>query len=360
MPRVNVRERTDRTNLQLYYVDPLTGNDVTKSAGTANWDEAQRAAARWEEELDSVVSVSDVSWDQFRVIFETEHMAGKSKNTGKPMAAAMNHLETAIGKARRVSDISSADISRMQAKWRQAGMKPQTLASYLGNLRVAFNWGARIGYLREPPKFTLPKRIQRHMRGRPLTDQEFEVFLAQIQHQFSMVAECWMRFTKGLWLSGLRLSEAIKLHWQDPPIRVDLDTGRHPRLRFQAEGHKARRDELTPITPDFAEFLKKTPKHDRTGLVLPLVSPKSGRHLRAESRVSEFLSEVGETAGIVVNDETGKYASAHDMRRTFGTRWAAKVKPITLKALMRHKSIETTLKYYIEQDADDIADELWG
>jgi hypothetical protein len=27
---------------------------------------------------------------------------------------------------------------------------------------------------------------------------------------------------------------------------------------------------------------------------------------------------------------------------------------------MRHKSIETTMKYYVCQDSDDIADELWA
>ena len=43
----------------------------------------------------------------------------------------------------------------------------------------------------------------------------------------------------------------------------------------------------------------------------------------------------------------------------FGTRWASRVKPATLQLLMRHKSIETTLKYYVDQDADDVADELW-
>jgi hypothetical protein len=26
---------------------------------------------------------------------------------------------------------------------------------------------------------------------------------------------------------------------------------------------------------------------------------------------------------------------------------------------MRHRSIETTLEYYVAQDADEIADELW-
>ena len=35
------------------------------------------------------------------------------------------------------------------------------------------------------------------------------------------------------------------------------------------------------------------------------------------------------------------------------------MKPVTLQLLMRHRSIETTLKYYVAQDADEIADELW-
>jgi len=61
-----------------------------------------------------------------------------------------------------------------------------------------------------------------------------------------------------------------------------------------------------------------------------------------------------------VNKIDGKYASAHDLRRSFGTRWASRVKPATLQLLMRHASIETTLKYYVAQDADDIAVELWS
>ena len=71
------------------------------------------------------------------------------------------------------------------------------------------------------------------------------------------------------------------------------------------------------------------------------------------------MSEVGDKAGVVVNRAEGKYASVHDLRRSFGTRWAARVKPATLQLLMRHRSIETTLKYYVAQDADEVADELW-
>jgi len=54
-----------------------------------------------------------------------------------------------------------------------------------------------------------------------------------------------------------------------------------------------------------------------------------------------------------------KYATAHDLRRSFGIRWAGKVKPATLQLLMRHHSIETTLRYYVGQNADATADAVW-
>ena len=62
---------------------------------------------------------------------------------------------------------------------------------------------------------------------------------------------------------------------------------------------------------------------------------------------------------MVVNKEAGKYASAHDLRRSFGTRWAKRVMPAVLQKLMRHSAIETTLRYYADIDADDLAEGLW-
>ena len=58
--------------------------------------------------------------------------------------------------------------------------------------------------------------------------------------------------------------------------------------------------------------------------------------------------------------EVGKFASSYDFRRSFGTRWAAKVMPAMLKTLMRHASVETTMKYYVDQQADDVAAQLWA
>ena len=76
-------------------------------------------------------------------------------------------------------------------------------------------------------------------------------------------------------------------------------------------------------------------------------------------RVGRAISEIGKRAKIVVNKAEGKFASAHDLRRSFGTRWAERLKPATLQLLMRHRSIETTMKYYVDLSSDDVADELW-
>ena len=51
--------------------------------------------------------------------------------------------------------------------------------------------------------------------------------------------------------------------------------------------------------------------------------------------------------------------SGHALRRSFGTRWSQRVIPIVLRKLMRHSSIETTLRHYVDQDADELAEGLW-
>ena len=55
-----------------------------------------------------------------------------------------------------------------------------------------------------------------------------------------------------------------------------------------------------------------------------------------------------------------KFASAHDLRRSFGERWSIRVMPKVLKELMRHRSIETTMRYYVGKNAEQTADVLWA
>ena len=63
------------------------------------------------------------------------------------------------------------------------------------------------------------------------------------------------------------------------------------------------------------------------------------------NRVRCIVSDIGKAAGVKVSESGGKvkYASAHDLRRSFGERWASRVMPNVLQELMRHENIQTTL-----------------
>jgi integrase len=137
---------------------------------------------------------------------------------------------------------------------------------------------------------------------------------------------------------------------------VDL-SGRRAMLRIPAGCQKGNRDTLTAIAPDFYDHLMKTPPAERKGRVFP-VTGASGEPLN-ENKVGRIISDIGEAAGVVVDKAAGKFASAHDLRRSFGSRWSTKVMPAVLKEQMRHRSIQTTMQHYVGQNAEQTADAIW-
>ena len=132
----------------------------------------------------------------------------------------------------------------------------------------------------------------------------------------------------GLWVSGLRLGEALALTWDQwaDGIRIEVD-GPDVFLLIDSEDQKNRETELHPVTPDFSDFLLSTPPMDRHGFVF---NPKRARKVsRRVDTVSDWIVDVGEKAGVKVDQKDGKpvYASAHDLRRAFGDRWSRIVEP---------------------------------
>jgi len=376
--RVHVVKFRDRKNLAMRYVDPVTEKQISKTSGTTRRREAERKAAKWEAELREgrYQKPSRITWQEFRERYEREHLASLSEKTLNANDAAFNHLEREID-PKMLESLNSEQLSRFQRKLSENGMKATTLASHLRSIRAALNWAVRKGLMRKAPNVDMPKRakgIDRTMRSRPVTGEEFERMVTVTPQVRKLEPEKWQRLIEGLWLSGLRLGEALQLSWDDDAEITVVLTGNFPRLRLYAEGHKAHRDQLLPITPDFAEFLLKTPEDARHGLVFGIEGKIPGKPLSTK-RTSRYISSIGERAGVVVdaNDtrtkvdpETGektevpRCATAHDLRRAFGTRWSKRVMPATLKQLMRHSSIDTTMKYYVEHNADDLAADLWA
>lgn len=375
---VHVVKYPGRTNLMMRYRDPITGKQVARTTGSTKQREAERVAVKWEAELRDgrYQKPSRMIWQEFRQRYTDEKLSTLAENTLSSADSALNHIERVIN-PRMLESLNAEQLSRFQRLLTSEGMKATTLATHLRAIRVALNWAQRQGFIRKTPDIDMPKAakgINRGMRGRPITGEEFDRMIQAVPKIRKLEPEKWERLLRGLWLSGLRLGEALKLSWDaDAEIAVQVD-GKYPRLRLLAEGHKALRDQLLPITPDFAEFLLQTPKDERHGLVFGIYGGIPGEPLSTK-RAGRYISAIGEKALVVtdptvshrrVNKETGEvtfvpgYASAHDLRRSFGTRWANKVMPRVLMQLMRHMSISTTMKFYIESNADSVQAELWN
>ena len=161
---------------------------------------------------------------------------------------------------------------------------------------------------------------------------------------------------------SLRLTESLEVFWnRTDRLCIDL-TGKRPMLRIPAELEKGHRNRFLPITPDFADFLLATPADRRRGPVFRPLMP-SGSRANAND-AGRMIAIMGELARVIVhtNPKTGKvkYASAHDLRRSFGNRWAKRVPTPVLMRLMRHENIQTTMAYYVDLDASELAEELYS
>lgn len=141
---------------------------------------------------------------------------------------------------------------------------------------------------------------------------------------------------------------------RDALFAVELG-GNFPCFNIAAEAEKGFKDRRLPLAPDFAEWLSAMPTEDREGKVFGVA--RAGLEVKTVGRV---ISAIGKKAAVLVNKDQNKYASAHDLRRAFGARWASKLMPADLQMLMRHESIETTLKYYVGREAEGLGERLWA
>jgi len=390
-----------REAFYMQYRHPETGRKSRRSTGKTNRRDAERAAANWERKLRDGKDdrLGRMAWHEFRRRYEDEQVGGLADATAKKIASVLNKLEAVIHPA-KLGSITADALQRFQKAMRDEGLSENTLKGHLAHLRAALAWAVDMGFLTAIPKIPKTQRAKATlvMKGRPITGEEFDRMLATVEVALTeatepdrggdykrwtpealaevrkrreelatTVAPSWRRMLRGLWLSGLRLTEALELSWTDEnKLRVDLSC-RHPMLRIPAELEKGNKDRLLPIAPEFAEFLLQTSPERRQGYVFdpqPIRADKQGCRL-GEQQVGRVLTTVGRLANVKVAEKPKgdaikvKYASAHDLRRSFGERWAARIMPQVLMELMRHESIETTLRFYVGRNAQHTAGVLW-
>jgi integrase len=368
--KVRVFHRAGRKFFEAQWSDPITGKKRTKSTGKTRRSEAERVAAKLESAIEEGRHDASprLKWKEFRSRYEAEALPALAEKTAAKMRATFNAIEDGVSPL-YLESLTANQISKFQKFLRDRGAAEATIKSHLACLKAAFGWGKTLGLIREAPQMRMPDRVG-GMKGRAPTAEEFERIKAKaaevVGEEF---AASWTEMLDGLWWSGLRLGEAVNLHWTDDrQLCIDF-SGRHPMFRIQATAEKGNTFRMLPIAPEFADWLAKIPPAKRRGHVFNPLGPEGLGRLSL-NWVSRQICRMGEEAGVKVAERkivdadgnpgvATKYASAHDFRRAFGYRWAHRVMPIVLQELMRHASIQTTMEYYVGKNADATADQVW-
>ena len=387
--KVWVMEYAGRPNFHLQWKDPVTQRRKTKATKIPRTGKARerKCADREARELENKLAAGEAvipsrfSWEEFRRRYEAEVIPGLAVRTAEKISSVFDRFEVEIA-PQRLWDVDEKRLSAFVSKLRQgAPAKPKpgckkppkeertgqlaesTIAGHLAHLKAALNWAKDQKLLPQVPAFPKLKRAKiskgaKVMRGRPITTEEFERMLGQTKEVVGAAeADDWTFYLSGLWASGLRLTESLELYWDREDKLHPLLSGRYPMLRIPAELEKGHKERLLPMAPEFARLLETVLEKDRTGPVFKL-SRMDGRPGQAnKDRVSKIISKIGAKAKVKVDAK--KTASAHDLRRAFGERWAARLMPAQLMELMRHESIDTTLSYYVGRNAERTAAILW-
>lgn len=381
-PKINLSRVAGRP-IQMWYRDEH-GNKVRRSSGTYDVQEATEAARKWEAVL--VLGLPEtrtrkpagpqMAWSDFREAYRTQKAV-----TMKPKAATEAEsrldLATRILRPKTLQDVADGldwlQADMLAGKCSRYQSRPRSRASVQSNMRAiiaALNWAAK-----KPRQWVTVPKIElvtvpagNEMKGRPLCGEELDRYYTAMRlHVGERRYPSWRFFVAGVLASGLRLSEMMVMSWDRPQtIRPVFRRGALPEIAFPAHLQKNSTQESIPMTPWFAELLQTVPEEQRTDWVFnPLPHHKSQPRLHHE-HVGKILSTIGKAAGVIVdegNPITGaglKYASCHDLRRTFATKLAeSKVEEAIITKIMRHSSADVTRRYYISTRTQSDAGRLW-
>src|SRR5262245_55934269 len=292
-----VQNRADRPQLSLEWTDPQTGKRRSRSAGTCNPLDAEKARADLEYELNHGLhkNTSGMSWETFRELFEAEHVSFRRPSTRDNYAVALDGFEGACS-PRGLRAVKERIVSAYASKLHKEGQAPGTIRLRLALLRTALRWAVRQKLIPEVPKFPAVKVPRKRPQAVPL--ESFERLLAK--------ADAMMRaYLLTGWLAGLRLSEAAALEWEptDEAPYLDPVAGR---IVLPAALVKAVEDQWIPLDLDLWEVLDALPRHGKK--VFRFVG-RDG-HALGRTGIGERVIRLAKRAGVKLTMRT--------LRRGFG------------------------------------------
>jgi hypothetical protein len=186
--KVHVVKRKGKKSLHLRYTDPITGKRYERSSRTMNMKAAQRAAGELQAELRASGRTHNliVRWSEFREDFFDNYVNHRSAGYANNVAGTFNAMEETM-KPDKLTRVTTAWIKRFKTLMVKAKKPEATIHKYLQHLKTALKWACDQEYIREVPRFPAQKRNaakgKKHMKGRPITLEEFERMQAACEYR---------------------------------------------------------------------------------------------------------------------------------------------------------------------------------
>ena len=135
-----------RDAFYMQYRHPETGRKVQRTTGKTVRRDAERFAAKWEQDLLAGRDnrLGRMPWAEFRTRYETEVGSGLASSTESKIASTFAKVEQHIHPA-KVGSITADSLQRLQSALRTDGLEESTikghLATYTPRSPGAFLWG---------------------------------------------------------------------------------------------------------------------------------------------------------------------------------------------------------------------------
>jgi integrase len=198
-----------------------------------------------------------------------------------------------------------------------------TKITYTNHIIILFNWLKRKGIIKdhEFKRQSTPSKINKNI----IDDASFNEILNFLKEK----SEQQYRLIYFLKLTGFRRTEATELTKADINFRTDI-------IYVRNKINKNEIDQF-PLYPTLKKFLNEfVPKLQPNAKIFNY----STDGLKFWNRAMQHL---------------GYNYTLHDIRRTFGTLHANKgTNTLDLMKLMRHRKIDTTMKYYVNMNINRI------
>lgn len=119
-----------------------------------------------------------MAWNSFRERYERQVAQEQAERSLQKVVSVLNSVES-ICRPRRLTDLTDVRLTHYKDEMLRMH-RVNTAVSYLAHLRAALNAAVEWGILNHAPKFPRIKRGKgfKLMRGRAVTDDEFEQMLA--------------------------------------------------------------------------------------------------------------------------------------------------------------------------------------